>query len=84
MKELKLLVWLTQLGLSVAVPPLLMVLLGLWLRDNWGCGSWVLWVCVILGVVLAIDGLCSSLKAMVRLSKNKADGHPPVSYNDHS
>lgn len=85
MKELNLLVWLSQLGLSVAVPPLLLIWLGLWLRDDCGWGSWVLWVCIILGLVLAVDGLRTSLKAMARLSKpRKDDTPPPVSFNDHS
>ena len=36
MKELTLLTWLTQLGLSVAVPPVLFILLAVWLRDSQG------------------------------------------------
>lgn len=85
MKELNLLVWLTQLGLSVAVPPILLIWLGLWLHKDLGWGIWVLWACIILGAILAIDGLRTSLKAMERLSKNKKDdGSPPVSFNDHS
>lgn len=85
MKELNLLVWLTQLGLSVAVPPILLIWLGIWLRNDCGWGGWILWVCIILGGVLAIDGLRTSLKAMERLSKSKKDdGPPPVSFNDHS
>lgn len=85
MKELNLLVWLSQLGLSVAVPPLLLIWLGLWLRNDCHWGDWILWVCILLGVVLAIDGLRTSLKAMERLSNHKKDSpEPPVSFNDHS
>ena len=85
MKELNLLVWLTQLGLSVAVPPLLLIWLGLWLNKDCGWGNWILWVCILAGAVLAIDGLRTSLKAMSRLSGSKrADDPPPVSFNDHS
>ena len=84
MKNLKLLVWLTQLGLSVAVPPAMFILLSLWLRDSCGWGGWVLWVGIVLGMVSAIDGLRTSLKAMSRLSKNKKQEDPPVSFNEHS
>ena len=85
MKELNLLVWLTQLGLSVAVPPILLIWLGIWLRNDCGWGNWVLWVCIVLGMIFAIDGLRTSLKAMERLSKSKKDDVPPaVSFNDHS
>ena len=84
MKNLKLLVWLTQLGLSIAVPPAMFILLALWLRDSCGWGGWVLWVGIVLGAVSAIDGLRVSLKAMSRLSENKKQDEPPVSFNEHS
>jgi hypothetical protein len=85
MKDLSLLVWLTQLGLSVALPPAGFILLALWLRDSCGWGSWVLWVGIALGVIGAADGLRTSLKAMSRLSKRKKEENPPpVSFNDHS
>ena len=84
MKNLKLLVWLTQLGLSIAVPPAMFILLALWLRDSCGWGGWVLWAGIVLGAVSAIDGLRVSLKAMNRLSENKKQDEPPVSFNEHS
>lgn len=83
MKNLNLLVWLTQLGLSVALPPLGFILLAVWIRDNWNWGSWVIWVGVLLGVAVAFEGLRSSLKAMETMSKDKKEEKPPVSFNDH-
>lgn len=83
MKGISMLVWLTQLGLSVAAPPVLFVLLALWLRDSWGWGGWVLWVGVFLGVYGAATGFLSSLRAMERLSGDKKQDTPPLSYNDH-
>lgn len=83
MKSLNLLVWLTQLGLSVALPPLGFIWLAVWLRDNHGWGSWVIWVGIVLGILLAVDGLRVSLKAMERMSRDKEDKEPPVSFNDH-
>lgn len=84
MKEINLLVWLTQLGLSVAIPPIMLTGLALWLHKDCGWGSWVVWVGIGLGFVLAIDGLRNTLKAMERLSKSKKDDPPSVSFNDHS
>lgn len=85
MKDLSLLVWLTQLGLSVALPPAGFILLALWLRDSCGWGGWVLWAGIVLGIIGAADGLRTSLKAMSRLSKRKKeDTPPPASFNDHS
>jgi hypothetical protein len=84
MKDLTLIVWLTQLGLSVAVPMAGFVLLAVWLRNSLGWGQWVIYVGIGLGLVCAIDGLRTSLKAMDRLSrKKKEDSPPPVSFNDH-
>lgn len=84
MKDLSLLVWLTQLGCSVAFPPAGCILLAVWLRNHWGWGTWVIWVGVILGFVLAIDGLRVSLKALERLTRKSKDKQPPpVSFNDH-
>lgn len=84
MKDLPLLVWLTQLGLSVAAPLAGFVLLAVWLRNRWGWGDWVIWAGIALGAVLAVDGLRHSLKQMSRLSKGRKDPQPPpVSFNEH-
>ena len=84
MKVAKLLVWITQLGMSVAVPPAIFIMLALWLRDSCGWGGWVLWVGIGLGVITAIDGLRTSLKTMRILSKDKKPPEdPPVSFNEH-
>ena len=84
MKQLSLLVWLTQLGLSVVLPPVCAIWLAVWLRDSKGWGQWVIWAGIALGVICAIDGLRVSLLAMDRLQKNKEDKEPPpVSFNDH-
>ena len=85
MKELSLLVWLTQLGLSVAIPPVILILGACWLHNTCGWGNWIIWVAIVLSFILAIDGLRVSLKAMSRLSNgNKKDTQPPVSFNDHA
>lgn len=83
MKDLNLLVWLTQLGLSVAAPLAGFILLALWLRDYFGWGQWVLWVGIILGLYSGLHGLVQSLKVLARLSDKKTDSPPPVSFNDH-
>lgn len=81
MKNISLLVWMTQLALSVAVPPAGFILLGVWLHNRFQWGSWVIIVATVLGVLCAIEGLRSSLKAMERIAKSKEK--PPVSFNDH-
>ena len=84
MKNLSLLIWLSQLGISVAVPLAGFVLLAVWLQSRFDLGAWVIWIGVALGVICAIDGLRTSLKAMDRLANHKADPEPPpVAFNDH-
>lgn len=82
MKGMNLLIWLTQLGISVAVPPVAFTLLGVWLRERFALGSWVVIVAVALGILCAVDGLRYSLKAMERMGKGKNEP-PAVSFNDH-
>lgn len=83
MKDMKLLIWMTQLGLSVAVPPAVLILLTVWLRNRFDWGIWVVIVGVILGLLLAAEGLHSSLKAMKRMAKKEKEEKPPVSFNEH-
>lgn len=83
MKNVNLLIWLTQLGLSVAVPLAGFIFLGIWLHDSCGWGRWAVWVGILLGVVTAADGLRQSLKAMQRMSGTKEENSPPVGFNDH-
>lgn len=83
MKDLHLLIWLTQLGISVAVPLGGFIWLGIWLRQRFELGVWVVLAGIFVGIVCAIDGLRSSLKAMERMSKDKNEEPPPVSFNDH-
>ena len=82
MKDLQLLTWLTQLGLSTAVPLAGFVLLGVWLRNRFDLGLWVLLVGVGLGLLFAVDGFCRSLKVLSEMSRNKGK-KPPVSYGEH-
>jgi len=84
MKDLSLIVWLTQLGMSVVAPLGCSALLAVWLRRQFGLGQWVIWVGVAIGAICAVDGLRTSLKLMTRLGKRKKDPQPPpVSFNDH-
>ena len=45
MKDLSMLVWLSQLGLSVAAPLAGFILLAVWLNERFSLGVWVIWVC---------------------------------------
>ena len=85
MKNLNLIVWLTQLGLSVAFPLAGFILLAVWLRSSFGWGDWVIWVGLILGLTGAVNGFRQSQKAMELQSrgKKKKKDPPPVVFNEH-
>lgn len=76
------LVWLTQLGLSAALPMAGMILLVLWLKQRFQMGAWVIFVGGAAGLACAIDGFRNSMKALEALEKKK-DVQKPVSFNDH-
>lgn len=83
MKNLNLIIWLTQLGLSVAVPPTVLILLTVWLRNRFSWGNWIVVLGIVAGVFCAVDGLRKSLKAMERMSKDQKEQEPPLAFNDH-
>lgn len=84
MKDLNLLVWLTQLGLSFAVPLAGFLFLAVWLNKSCGWGNWVIWVGLVLGLYSAVASFRSSLQIMEKLAAGrKKEDPPPVSFNDH-
>ena len=80
-QTLRVLVWLTQLGLSVAVPLVGFILLGVWLHNGCGWGCWTIPVGVGLGLLGAAGGLRSSFKTLHLLAKQ--DEPRPNGYNQH-
>lgn len=85
MKDLQMLVWLSQVGISVAAPLAVFVFCAVWLRERFGLGMWIIWLGLGLGVICAVSGFCQCLQLMERLSKrnDKQDPKPPVGFNQH-
>lgn len=83
MKQLHLLVWITQLGLSTAVPLVGFILLAAWLHKSCNLGVWVIWVGIALGMYVAITGFLNSLKTLKRLTDTAQKDPPPVAFNEH-
>lgn len=84
MKDLNLLIWLTQLGFSVAMPLAGFILLGIWLHQSCGMGVWTVWAGIGIGLGSAISGFRNAIRAMAQMSKDRKNNEPPpVSFNDH-
>jgi hypothetical protein len=83
-KDFNLLIWLTQLGFSVAFPLAGFILLGIWLHRSCGMGVWTVWAGIGIGLSSAISGFRNALRSMERMTKDrKKDDPPPLSFNDH-
>ena len=84
MKEFNLLIWLTQLGLSTALPLAGFLILGVWLHRSIGWGQWTIWAGLVLGIISAVRGFRDSLRAMEKMSKDRTPTEPPpIAYNSH-
>lgn len=85
MKEMSMLVWLTQVGISVAAPPVVFLLGALWLRRQFGIGDWCIWTALVLGILCAVSGLRQSLQLMEKMAKKNSPDTPPVpGFNEHT
>ena len=73
MRNLSLLIWFSQLGISVALPLVGAVGLSVWLYNRFSLGIWIILLGVAVGLYGAIDGLRTSLKAMKQLAEQDAD-----------
>jgi NADH:ubiquinone oxidoreductase subunit 5 (subunit L)/multisubunit Na+/H+ antiporter MnhA subunit len=82
MKSMRLLIWITQLGISTAAPLAGFLLASVWLYKRFELGVWIVILGAVLGIICAIDGLRMSLKAMECMTKDKQTP-PPVAFNDH-
>lgn len=81
-KLLRYLVWLTQLGLSVAVPLAGFIILGVWLHNSKGWGAWTVPLGILFGILGAVGGLYDGFKTLHRMMKADEE-KPDFGYNRH-
>ena len=78
------LVWLTQFGLSVALPPVLLLLGAVWLKNQFALGGWIVLVGLLLGLLGSVGSLHNNLKSIAREGKEDTPRTPPpISFNNH-
>ncbi len=82
-KVVSYMVWLTQLGLSVAGPLVGFILLGVWLHNSKGWGGWVVIVGIVLGLMGAVGGLYTGFKTLHRLTAQDEKTGSAPGYNRH-
>lgn len=83
MKDLGLIVYITQLGLSLGAPLTGFTLLGVWLRNRFGLGAWIIALFCLIGLISGIQSFLMELKNLQR-RESKKDKDVPKSFNGHS
>lgn len=85
MKVLSLLMWVTQFGLSILLPPCFFLWLAYWLQNRFGLGGWVMVILGIMGFLVAFSTAKANIRAMLKEANAASDqGEPPIAFNDHS
>ena len=74
-KEWRMLVWLTQIGLNVCTPLVVCTFLSLWLRQRFGLGAWIILIGLAIGLAGAANGLRLSLKMADKMARNQNSHH---------
>ena len=64
---------LTQLGLTLVAPPLLLVLGALWLQKRFGCGDWILLAAILVGVISGICGAAGLIRDALAHDRRTVD-----------
>ena len=72
--SLRLLGYLTQFGLSVIMPPLLLTLLGWWLTDRYGIGVWLIVLLLIAGLISSGCSIYRFFKVFIRETRDEPYG----------
>ena len=78
------LVWLTQLGLSVAFPLAGFIVGAVWLQRTFDLGVWIVFAGIFLGMYCAIHGFVQSMKILSQMHNKKKKDAPSVFFNDHN
>ena len=85
MKILFLLAWVGQFGLSCIFPTLLFLILGVWLKQKFQMGVWIVIILGILGIITSVQTTRSCLASLQKAAEAASDKKErPVSFNKHS
>lgn len=77
------LVWLTQLGLSMLTPLVVLLWLACWLVETHGWPMWIYLPAIVLGLACGAQSFWQFSRRMLKRAKNQKD-KPPAGFNRHS
>lgn len=74
---------LSQLGISLVVPPLVCTWLGSVLQRRYALGTWVVIVALVIGLMTAASTAYSFYRRFAAKEKKDDEAPPPTSFNSH-
>ena len=87
MKLLKTLTLLGQFGFTFITPPVTMGILGWWLQSRFGLGTWVMLVCLLIGLMTSFAGAVRFFRrVLLQVERKEEESEPkekPVVFYRH-
>ena len=72
-----------QLGFTIVTPPIVMALLGHWLQTRFSLGSWVMLLCLAVGLTASASGAYGFYRRVVGAEKKKKKPTETVVFYHH-
>ncbi len=83
-KLLKMVLIYTQLGFTLVTPPVVLLLLGWWLQSRLGLGTWVMVLCLAIGLVTAGTSAVQFFRNITKQSeKSEKKQNNTVNFHRH-
>lgn len=73
----------TQLGLSLVTPPLLLLLGALWLQNRFGVGDWILLCAILTGIISGGCAVYNLIRAELQSEKRRRSDPSDVKGNSN-
>lgn len=78
MKLIRTITLLGQLGFTLITPPVAMALLGWWLQSRFGLGTWVMLVCLVIGLMTAAASAVTFYRRVMARVRGRAQAEEPA------
>ena len=81
---LSLLLWVTQLGLSLLFPLCFFLILAVRLHQRYELGTWIVLLLGLVGFLTSVSTARSCIRSLRKAAEKASDQQdPPASFNDH-
>jgi len=78
MKLVRAVTLLGQFGFTFITPPVVMGVLGWWLQSRFGLGTWIMLICLLLGLMTSFATALRFYRRVVMQMKQRADADEPA------